>query len=138
MDKKTVNSIDKKQTILMKDEVSNNHFEWTYEDHISTIIKRAEEEGQFDNIKGKKLQLDGDLTYNPEKQFNKMMKNNNVLPPWVELGKEIDQLKEELKTYTQPYNIKRTVAEINKKVLNHNISCPRPSQKTMVKEEDYL
>lgn len=126
-----------KKEILMKDEDTG----WYYEDHISAIIKRAEKEGAFDNLKGKGRPLqfdDNDLSYNPDRQLNKILKENNILPNWVKLGKEIDQLKEEVKTYTVIYNIKKTIEEINKKVTSYNLSCPPSVQKRKVQLDDYL
>ncbi|MCF6138957.1 DUF1992 domain-containing protein [Pseudalkalibacillus berkeleyi] len=114
--------------------------EFFYQDHIGEIIKRSEEEGAFDNLKGKgkPLNLDGDLTYNPDALVNKVMKNNNILPPWIQMDKEIEKLKEELSAYTSEYNIRKTVDEINKKIFNYNLSCPPTAQKRKVKLEDYL
>ncbi len=126
-----------KKEILMKDEDTG----WYYEDHLTAIVKRAEKEGAFDNLKGKGKPLvfeDNDLTYNPEKQLNKILKENNILPNWVKLGKEIEQLKEEVKTYSVEYNIKRTVEEINKKVTAFNLSCPPSVQKRKVTVEEFL
>lgn len=109
-----------------------------YEDHITSIVRRAEQEGRFDELKGKKLVLDGDLSYNPDKQFNNVLRNNHVLPKWIELGKEIDQLKEELKGYENKYNIKRTIEAINKKVINYNLICPPTAQKSGIRFDDYM
>ncbi|WP_257347520.1 DUF1992 domain-containing protein [Pseudalkalibacillus decolorationis] len=122
-----------KRDILMQDE-------FHYQDHIGEIIRRAEKEGAFDNLKGKgkPLQLDGDLTYNPERQLNKTLKENNLLPPWIQLDKEIEKRKAELSEYKNEYNIRKSVEEINKKIFNYNLSCPRPAQKRMLKLEDYL
>lgn len=126
-----------KKEILMKDEDTG----WYYEDHISAIIKRAEKEGAFDDLKGKGKPLkfdDNDLSYNPDRQLNKILKENNILPNWVKLGKEIDQLKEEVKSYTVEYNIKKTIEEINKKITSYNLSCPPSVQKRKVQLDDYL
>jgi ribosomal protein L39E len=126
-----------KREILMKDEQTNG---WFYEDHITAIVNRARKEGAFDNLEGigKPLNIDEDLVYNPEKRLHKVMKDNNILPSWVKLGKEIDVLKEELTTYTVEYNIKKTVETINQKVFQHNLSCPPTAQRMKVKLEDVL
>ncbi|WLD93213.1 DUF1992 domain-containing protein [Alkalihalobacillus sp. AL-G] len=130
------------------DELSKKHHgrkhllgdEIQYQDHIGEIIKRAEKEGAFDNLKGKgkPLDLDGDWTYNPERQLNKVLKDNNVLPPWIQLDKEIEKRKLELAEYKNEYNIRKSVEEINKKIFNYNLSCPPSTQKRMIKLEDYL
>ncbi|MCM3732459.1 DUF1992 domain-containing protein [Fictibacillus nanhaiensis] len=126
-----------KREILMKDEQTNG---WFYEDHITAIVNRARKEGAFDDLvgMGKPLNIDEDLVYNPEKRLHKVMKDNNVLPNWVKLGKEIDVLKEELKSYTVAYNIKKTVETINQKVFQHNLTCPSSAQRMKVKLEDVL
>ncbi len=43
----------------------------------------------FDHLpgKGKPLNLDKDLSYNPEKQLYRTLANNHVLPRWIELSK---------------------------------------------------
>lgn len=67
----------KKQEILVKDE---KVWSYTYEDHISSIVKQAEKKGAFDNLpgKGKPLNLDKELSYNPEKQLYRTLKNNHI------------------------------------------------------------
>lgn len=126
-----------KREILMKDEQTNA---WYYEDYITAIVNRARKEGAFDDLEGmgKPLNIDEDLVYNPEKRLHKVMKDNNVLPNWVKLGKEIDVLKEELKSYTVEYNIKKTVESINQKVFQHNLTCPPTAQRMKVNLEDVL
>ncbi|OYD59176.1 enterochelin esterase [Fictibacillus aquaticus] len=123
--------------ILMKDEQTNA---WYYEDHITAIVKRAEKEGAFENLSGygKPLKLDENLVYNPLKQLHKTMKDNNILPNWIRLGKEIDQLLADLETYESEYNIRKTVESINKKVTEHNFSCPPSAQRRKVILETYL
>lgn len=118
----------------------SNNDEFFYQDHIGEIIKRAEKEGQFDNLKGKgkPLDLDGDLTYNPDALLNKVMKNNNILPAWIQMDKDIEKLKEELAGYSSEYNIKKAIEEINKKIFNYNLSCPPSAQKRKLELEDYL
>ncbi|MGA4721882.1 DUF1992 domain-containing protein [Fictibacillus nanhaiensis] len=126
-----------KREILMKDEQTNDLY---FEDHITSIVKRAQQEGMFDNLEGmgKPLVIDEDLIYNPEKRLNKLMKDNNILPNWVKLGKEIDELKEELKMYETKYNIVNTVEKINKKVVEHNFSCPPTAQRSKINIDDML
>jgi hypothetical protein len=135
MGKDNIDKQNQKKEILMKDEKS----EWYYEDHITQIVRKAEREGAFDHVKGKPLVFDDDdLVYNPEKRLHKVMKDNNILPKWIQLSKEIEQLKEELTLYTNEYNIRNTIEKINKKVFEHNFSCPPTAQKRKVKIEDYL
>jgi len=122
----------KKQEILVKDE---KVWSYTYVDHISSIVKQAEQKGAFDNLpgKGKPLNLDKDLSYNPEKQLYRTLANNHVLPRWIELSKEIDDLKEKLKENTNTAEAADLIRTINKKVLEHNLLCPPSAQKMRVK-----
>ncbi|MEK5247393.1 DUF1992 domain-containing protein [Bacillus sp. FSL R9-9530] len=85
--------------------------------------------------KGKPLNLDKDLSYNPEKQLYRTLKNNHVLPRWIELSKEIDDLKERLKETTNTAEAADLIRTINKKVLEHNLLCPPSAQKTRVKTD---
>ncbi|MED1559251.1 DUF1992 domain-containing protein [Bacillus paramycoides] len=131
------NELDKKlknQEILVKDE---KVWSYTYEDHISSIVKRAEKTGAFNDLpgKGKPLNLDKDLSYNPEKQLYRTLKNNHVLPRWIELSKEIDNLKEKQKEATDAEEAAKLIQTINKKVSEHNLLCPPSAQKMRVKTD---
>ena len=124
----------KKQEILVKDE---KVWSFTYEDHISSIVKQAEKTGAFNDLpgKGKPLNLDKDLSYNPDKQLYRTLKNNHVLPRWIELSKEIDHLKENLKELTDNVEAAMLIPTINKKVSEHNLLCPPSAQKMRVKTD---
>ncbi|MBC6973381.1 DUF1992 domain-containing protein [Bacillus sp. Xin] len=132
MNEKDIDKALKKQEILVKDE---KVWSYTYEDHISSIIKRAEKAGAFDNLsgKGKPLNIDKNLSYHPEKQLYKTLKDNHVLPRWIELSKEIDHLKEKLKEITDSIEAEKLIETINKKVSEHNLLCPPTAQKMRVK-----
>ncbi|MEH6852474.1 DUF1992 domain-containing protein, partial [Bacillus pseudomycoides] len=121
----------KKQEILAKDE---KVWSYTYEDHISSIIKRSQKEGVFDDLvgKGKPLRIDKNLSYNPEKQLYKTMKDNHILPGWIELSKEIDTLKEKLHTCTDKEEASALIELINKKIHEYNLTCPPSAQKMKI------
>ncbi|WP_349408872.1 DUF1992 domain-containing protein [Pseudalkalibacillus sp. SCS-8] len=111
-----------------------------YQDLIGDIIKRSEKEGAFEHLKGKgkPQKLDGDLSYNPDRLLNKILKDNNVLPSWIQMDKEIEKRKAELAGYSNEYNIRKSIEEINKKIFNYNLSCPPSAQKPKLKFQDYL
>ncbi|WP_243522255.1 DUF1992 domain-containing protein [Bacillus pseudomycoides] len=134
MNQKDIDKALKKQEILVKDE---KVWSYTYEDHISSIIKRAEKSGAFDDLpgKGKPLNIDKNLSYNPEKQLYKTLKDNHVLPRWIELSKEIDHLKEKLKEITDSEETVKLIETINKKVSEHNLLCPPTAQKMRAKTD---
>ncbi len=127
----------KAKNIMMGDQ-STGRFQWEYEDHITSIIRRAEGEGQFDSVKGQKMNFDDDLSYNPDKKLNKVLKDNGMLPKWMELRKEIESLKADLSIFTDEGNVRKTIEKINKKVMDHNLCCPRTSQIGGISLEQYL
>ncbi|WP_106498232.1 J-domain-containing protein [Lentibacillus sp. Marseille-P4043] len=108
-----------------------------YTDHLSSIIRQAEKDGQFDDLpgKGKPLKLDNNYFSSTYKQFNKTLKDNHVLPKWVELSKEIDALKEKLNK-EEGKQSRKLVKEINKKIKAYNYACPPSLQKNKMKWPD--
>lgn len=107
----------------------------SYTDHMSDIIKRAEQKGQFDHLPGKGKPLKFEQRYfNPaEKQLYKTLKDNHILPRWVELSNQIEQGKEELSSLEGKIR-KKKVREINKLIKEYNIACPPSLQKNKVGE----
>lgn len=106
-----------------------------YKDHMSEIIKKAEREGHFDDLpgKGKPLNLRQDYMNPSEKQLYKTLKDNNILPRWIELGNEIDTLKEEIEKLDGKEKRKK-LKEINKKTKEFNFACPPSLQRNRVSE----
>lgn len=104
-----------------------------YTDHMSEIIKKAEREGHFDDLpgKGKPLNLGRDYMNPPEKQLYKTLKDNNILPRWVELANEIDRLKEELHA-VEGKERRKQIKEINKQIKAYNYACPSSLQKNKI------
>lgn len=111
------------------------HEKLQYTDHMTEIIKKAEQHGHFDDLlgKGKRQKLGQDYFNPPEKQLYKTMKDNHVLPRWVELANEIDVLKEGLTVLDGKERWKK-VKEINKKIKEYNDRCPPPLQRNKVSE----
>ncbi|MCG3418627.1 DUF1992 domain-containing protein [Oceanobacillus jordanicus] len=107
-----------------------------YKDHLSEIIKKAEREGHFEDLpgKGKPLQLGQDYLNPEEKQLYKTMKDNNVLPRWVELANKIDQLKEELSQIEGKERAKK-IKQINKIVKEYNFACPPSLQRNRITDK---
>nr|WP_239544423.1 DUF1992 domain-containing protein [Virgibacillus halotolerans] len=102
---------------------------------MSEIIKKAEREGHFDDLpgKGKPLDLGQDYMNPAEKQLYKTMKDNHILPRWIELGNEIDGLKENLSTLDTKEK-RKVIKEINKKTKEYNLACPPSLQRNRVSE----
>jgi len=87
-------------------------------------IRRAQEEGVFDNLpgKGKPLQLEDDSRI-PEdlRLVYKILKNANCLPLEMELRKEIFSLRQLLDAATDPGVRRDLRKQLNLLVLRHNL-----------------
>lgn len=107
-----------------------------YKDHLSEIIRKAERDGQFDDLpgKGKPLQLGQDYMNPAEKQLYKTLKDNHILPRWIELGNEIDALKEEIKTSDAKEIRRKKIKQINKMMKEYNLACPPSLQRNKMSE----
>lgn len=137
-------------------EVNRAQFLARQHDLVGAMLKKAMEQGEFDNLEGagKPLNLT-DIPYDPDGAHMalKILKDNGFLPYWMELGKEIDALREKLtmlidnfKKYTEiVYSEKRSsgvmqryeqkkhnfyrqtrehLEEISEKILDYNLHCP--------------
>ncbi|MEN2767875.1 GNAT family N-acetyltransferase [Ornithinibacillus xuwenensis] len=106
-----------------------------YTDHMTEIIKRSEASGDFSNLpgKGKPLSLGPSYVNSSEAQMYKTLKDNHVLPAWVELANEIDTMKEML-VELDGKERRKLVKEINKKIKAYNYACPPSLQKNKVSE----
>jgi len=105
-----------------------------YRDHLTDIIKQAEADGQFDDLpgKGKPLNLGQPATNPYEAQLHKTMKDNHILPRWIELGQDIDQLKEKMKTMDNRKEKRKLLKTINKKIKEYNYMCPPSLQRMRI------
>jgi len=126
------------------------------EELVEEQIRKARERGDFDNLKGAGKPVD--LSENPFepadlRMANRILKNNDFTPYWIQLGKDIDAATDKLwkevedfKRYTVNFiNEKHTSFTINryekrkarffyekrleleklkKKILDYNLQCP--------------
>lgn len=61
------------------------------------------------------------------------MKDNHILPRWIELSKEIDALKEKLHTSCmEREEVAAMVEMINKKIYERNLTCPPSAQRMKI------
>ena len=102
-----------------------------YRDHMTEIVQRSEAAGDFDNLPGKGKRPSS--TNPSEAQLYKTLKDNHILPPWIELANEIDSLKEQLENLDGKER-RKLVKEINKKIKAYNYACPPSLQKNRVWE----
>jgi DnaJ family protein C protein 28 len=66
---------------------------------VDQLLDEARQEGKFDNLpgQGEPLKLDDDPnTPHEMKLAHKILKENDLAPEWVMLGKEVDALRERL------------------------------------------
>lgn len=116
--------------------------------NIEEHIRKAIEEGQFDNLagKGKPLKFEDNPHENPEWRLAyTMLKNSGFSLPWLEerheIENEIEQANKTLKRAWQhgkkPGNTqdewqrvveayRLRITELNKRILNYNLNAPSP------------
>ena len=95
-------------------------------------IQRAISEGKFDNLKGagKPLNLD-DYYATPEdiRVGYTMLKDNDFVPPEIELLKEIGILREKIKSAADEHEKKALTKSLNEKSLALTIILERNKRK---------
>lgn len=120
--------------ILMKDVAGRPN----YEDLVSELFRQSREKGDLDNLpgKGKPLQMDDDSEVPEESRVaNRIMKNNHILPKWIELNKQIEAGIEALPRIKDRDVFEEKKKEINKKIAQYNLVCPPLLQKKRVHRE---
>jgi hypothetical protein len=91
---------------------------------VEERIRKAQEEGLFDNLpgKGKPLRLDDDSRIAPHLRASyRILRNAGILPPEMQLRKEISDLRQLLSEVQCETDAKVLVREINEKILASNI-----------------
>jgi hypothetical protein len=102
------------------------------ENALEEQIQRAIAEGKFDNLKGagKPLNLD-DYFATPEdiRVGYTMLKNNDFVPPEIELLKEIGVLREKIKASADESEKKSLTKHLNEKSLALTLILERNKRK---------
>jgi hypothetical protein len=91
---------------------------------VEERIKRAQEEGAFDNLpgKGKPLQLDDDNAIPQDLRLAfKILKNANCLPLEMELRKEIFNMRQLLAAAIDPEARRDLRRQLNSLILRHDV-----------------
>lgn len=91
---------------------------------VENRIRQAQKEGQFDNLpgKGKPLKLDDDSRVAPHLRASyRILKNAGLLPPEMQLRKEVNELRELLNEVQCEKDARLLVREINEKILASNL-----------------
>lgn len=107
---------------------------------IDEQIQDAMRKGQFADLPGtgKPLKLDND-SHVPEqmRMANKLMRDNEILPEWMQQGKELDAAREQLVALTQRLvqrglirgdsvaSLRDAAKKYNSRVLSYNLTVPQ-------------
>ncbi|MBM7579412.1 DUF1992 domain-containing protein [Jeotgalibacillus terrae] len=105
-------------------------------DLIGDILKDYSKTGGMDNLKGTgekipKEYFSGDTF----QHFQKIAKDAGYKPLWLKLQHEISDRLRGLESLDAAH-LKKEVSKINKKIAEHNKSCPPPLQKMPVSPND--
>ncbi len=102
------------------------------ESSIEEMIKQAIARGEFDNLEGQGKPLDLDAYFNTPEDLRmafSMLKSNDFVPEEVEMLKEIEALRETIKTVTDPEEIRRLTSMLNDKSLAVRLLIERRSRR---------
>lgn len=91
---------------------------------VEERIRQAQKDGLFDDLpgKGKPLQLDDDSQVAPALRASyRILKNAGILPPELQLRREIFSLKQMVDQVQDEDEVKELVREINEKILESNV-----------------
>ena len=97
---------------------------WCFQKIVEERIRKAQEEGEFDNLpgKGQALALEDD-SHIPEdlRLAYKILKNADCLPPELQLKKEIRQMEDMLDGIPDEKEKYRLIKKINFKIMKLNM-----------------
>ena len=102
------------------------------EKFIEEKIRRAIEEGEFDNLKGKGKPLNLDAYFSTPEDIRlgyTLLKNNDFMPEEVELLKEIGVLREKLKTCADDAEKQILIKKLNEKSMALTLILERNKRK---------
>ena len=97
---------------------------WCFQKIVEERIRKAQEEGEFDNLpgKGEPLRMEDD-SHVPEdlRLAYKVLKNADCLPPELQLKKEIRQMEDMLDAIPDEKEKYRLIKRINFKIMKLNM-----------------
>lgn len=95
-------------------------------DVVETIIKDAQNRGLFDKLPGhgQPIQVEEDPFGGPEAEIAKFMKQNNVLPEWLEQNKAIRAELAWLRANPDHPQAAERTAQVNQAIRQHNRIAP--------------
>jgi hypothetical protein len=103
-------------------------------------IRKAMEEGAFDNLsgKGRPLDLEEDPYEDPSMRMaHRLLRNNGFAPPWVEerrdIMRDLDLARQAFESsstrdHARALDVYRQqIADINRRIAAHNLKTPSPA-----------
>lgn len=95
-------------------------------DVIEAIVHDAQERGLLDRLpgQGKPMQLSDDPFGGPEAEMNKILKQNNFLPEWLELNKAIRAELNWLRANPDHPTAAERTTQVNQAIRKHNLVAP--------------
>lgn len=99
---------------------------------VEDQIQKGMSEGLFDNLKGAGKPIDLDEYFNTPEDLRlaySLLKNGNIIPPEVEVLKEIGELKEQIKNCADETKKKKLRKILDEKVLSFNLTMERYKRK---------
>ena len=97
---------------------------WCFQKIVEERIRKAQEEGQFDNLpgKGRPVVLEDDSNVPEDLRLAyKILKNAGCLPPELQLKKEIRQMEDMLDSIPDEKERYRLIKKINFKIMKLNM-----------------
>ncbi len=97
---------------------------WCFQKIVEERIRKAQEEGQFDNLpgKGKPVVIEDDSNIPEDLRLAyKILKNAGCLPPELQLKKEIRQMEDMLDNIPDEKERYRLIKKINFKIMKLNM-----------------
>ena len=95
---------------------------------VEEQIRKAMEEGQFDNLPGKGKPIDlSDWQRTPEhlRMAYSVMKSAGIAPAEIDIKKNIGELKEAIKNTTDPDEKLRLINKLNAAMVNFSVKMER-------------
>lgn len=99
---------------------------------VEDQIQKGISEGLFDNLKGSGKPINMDDYFNTPEDLRlaySVLKNGNIIPPEIEILKDIERLKEQLAACTDDAKKKLLNKQLNEKILNFDLTMERYKRK---------
>lgn len=99
---------------------------------VEDQIQKGMSEGLFSNLKGAGKPIDLDEYFNTPEDLRlaySLLKNGNIIPPEIEMLKEIGELKEAIKTCADEAKKRVLRKRLDEKTLSFNLTIERYKRK---------